>query len=350
MLRPVRTPLRVRGNAGLCSLEYLRELVAVAVIMAVLLILAGSTGQPSSQAAALAKAISKAPIYGVGFERKSGQVWVNQLFTGLTEYSPETGEMVSQWSGQRRSLTDVARGGREVITTVLSESVGTVLILRDDSVKVRFELPKSNQALTDVDVSDDGNLVVGAHPDGELLLWAWNGETFDQTTCPFPERADHVRISPDGRRLALGFGMRRAAIVEIATQQLVWNSPVHSHRLTQVVWSPDGTLIATGGEDGMVRLWDSTNYSLVRELQADSFAPSSVAFSADGRHLAAGGFEKLVRVWSVPDGSLLTTLTGHTGPVRSAAFDSQGKYLATGDLSGQIRIWSADDFRLIREL
>lgn len=350
MLRPVRTPLRVRGNAGLCSLEYLREIVAVAVIMAVLLILAGSAGQPSSQAAALAKAISNSPIYGVGFERQSGNLWVNQLFTGLTEYAPKSGEMVSQWPGQCGSLTDVARGGREVVTTVLSESAGMVILLRGDSVKARFELPQSNHALTDVDVSDDGNLVVGAHPNGELLVWTWNGDTFEQSTCPFSERADHVRISPDGRLLALGFGMRHAAIVELATHRLLWSTKVHQSRVTQVAWSPDGTLIATGGEDGMVRLWDSASHELIRELRVDSFAPSSLAFSPDGQFLATGGFEKLVRIWSMKDGRLLTTLEGHTGPVRAAAFNAQGQYLATGDLSGNIRLWSTGDFRLLREM
>ena len=335
---------------GFLGVEYLREIGALAGLVALVLVVVTALLQPTSSQATTADGGLLTPIYSIGFNRDQDSLWVNQLFEGVTEYSVTSGEVSYEWPISSRQLSNVVRGGSDFMTIAIADSSGQVLILHDEQVHTRYFEPGASRAVADIDVSEDGRHVFAIYPEGELLQWSWNGETFDLRRHRLTDCVDRISASPDGKWLLMATSENALQILDLATREVIRHPELPQERWSQLAWSPDSRNFAVGSDDGLVRMFDAQSRALIWSARADQLAPASLTFSADGRQIAAGGFDKCVRVWNASSGRFLAEMPGHDGPIRALAFDSQNRWLASADLNGHVMIWSAEDYGLVRKL
>lgn len=101
-----------------------------------------------------------------------------------------------------------------------------------------------------------------------------------------------VRLSPDGRRLAVGDNEGQVNVLDVGAalpsdeEQL--NYLGHIGRVSRLVFSPDGALVASAGADGSIRVWDA-NTGAPRPFRFATQANTidQLRFSRTKRYLAA---------------------------------------------------------------
>ncbi|MFL5341850.1 MAG: hypothetical protein ACJ8F7_17020, partial [Gemmataceae bacterium] len=157
-----------------------------------------------------------------------------------------------------------------------------------------------------------------------------------------------LALSPDGRRLAVGYDdvNGRIGVWDLKTKaETVWPAG-HRDSLTCVVYSADGTRLATASQDGTAKLWEAATGRLLAELRGHAGYVNYVAFHPDGRQAVTAGEDGTVRFWDGSSGQALKTLAAHDSAVTVVAFSPDGREMATANhnrdkptAATQIHLW-----------
>jgi len=247
-----------------------------------------------------------------------------------------------------------------------------------------------------------------ASPSDDQTIRIWNASTarLVHTIRYRSDWIDSVAWSPDGKRLAAGFGNGSVRIYKLSfpargsrKHTTVWTDKRHSEEVTQIVWSPDGARIASGSKDGNVYVFDALNGDLVAtpiaafgwvnclawsrtfnvlaagagdgsiglwhgrsetrfRVSAHSNAVVGVAWSPTEPLLASGSYDGTVAIWRIEDSDDIEraliqkkqVLEGHTGHVFSVCFSHDGRLLASRSTDGTVRLWNVLDGEYILSL
>ena len=168
-----------------------------------------------------------------------------------------------------------------------------------------------------------------------------------------------MAISPDGTLVAAGGGFYNPRaegwlkVWDAASGKLVWDRPVPGTTVMSLAFHPDGRSLAVGyglrrdlKHAGHVQLHRVTDGAPL----GDPFGKlvggvNAVAFDRDGRRLALAGFGR-IEVWDVETRAMVEPpLTGHTKWVYCVAFHPDGKHLASGGWDNTIQLWDLDHRR-----
>jgi WD40 repeat protein len=288
-----------------------------------------------------------------------------------TLYTASSDRSVIVWdlAGDRRLGRPVSAG-----TQTSSQNLGNTrsigkagaLLARghDDGTVTLVDLTRRVPAGEPLHAHSGAVQAVALSPDGRLLASAdahralvWDLATRRPTRQPIPATEEpplttspditDLALSPDGRTLAIGDGLGRVTLWDLAnTTAKRW--VLQAARANSFQFSPDGTILAVASHGGEVRLWEVADRSLVprRRLVADRSDASAVAFSPDGRTLATGGQEGKVVLWDMRTGSQLgAPLVGHASGVAGSAFSPDGRLLATVD--DEAMLWDVGSHKQI---
>ncbi len=246
-------------------------------------------------------------------------------------------------------------------------------------------------AVTDVDFTPDGKLLVSCSRDGTVKLWDIAKKRLVRDLSGHGENTGAVRVSNDGKLVAAGSGAwsgtQRGKVVvwrrdtgkivhtlsgqTAAITQLRFTSDgkrlvAGSDHLTQrkgelIIWdvereqilnnirtgginglaiSLDDRVIATCGASGQIHLWDFDSAEHLRMMGQPGGVYYSVAFSDDGKLLAAGG-DSSVAIFEVDSGSVVWRKFDHLGAVKDVSFASQNRLISCS-LDGSARLWDVE--------
>jgi tetratricopeptide (TPR) repeat protein len=192
-------------------------------------------------------------------------------------------------------------------------------------------------------------LHVLAPPDGSVVtstyteLQIWRGGAIEKK---IPFHADHLALSPEGRRV---WGVRKKksiVAVDLATSEAV-GQPGHLAEVNVVTHSPRAPLALTGGGDGRVLLWHLPTGSLLRELPDAYGAIVGAAFFPDGRRIAAIDGTRMF-VWDAATKELVAKLDRvsprETGLRENLDLDTSpdGRHALVCTYSDHVLLWNAE--------
>lgn len=188
---------------------------------------------------------------------------------------------------------------------------GKVQVLDATTGQVRHERQMGIDEIGAVAFSKEGDAVLAAGSDGQVVLWQ-----------PFDVRP----AQPHG----------------------------HSKETWSVAFAPDGRKFLTGSDDETIREWETASGKLLRETAKQGGTVAALAYSPDGSIVAAASLAEIadcpenVRLLKLDSWELMRALRGHSDKVYSAAFDPSGNVLATG--SREVILWNVKSGTCIKKL
>jgi uncharacterized caspase-like protein len=160
-----------------------------------------------------------------------------------------------------------------------------------------------------------------------------------------------LRISPDGKLLAVGDDEGFIRIVRLESFEVIATIPAHAGRISDLDFSPDSRILLSAGRDRLLRFWDLSNLSRspVRELKAPGSMPYSARINSNmpDRFVLMGDRDGRVVAWDLKRNHIITNSKFHQGPVNSVAYQpgGNGTYLSAG-ADGQLKIRLPEGQRL----
>ena len=164
-----------------------------------------------------------------------------------------------------------------------------------------------------------------------------------------------VALSPDGRRIAVGYQFDGSMVMfdAINGQQLASHPSAHGSPLASIAFSPDGTALATAEVEGTVKVWhdidklNSSSQPLVT-LKGNRAKITNLGFSGEGTKIFRAGADGTTRVWELntSDGSMQPF-----GASSQAVFSPDGDIIATiADGLNCVQLWDATTGQQLRQL
>lgn len=157
-------------------------------------------------------------------------------------------------------------------------------------------------------------------------------------------KVNALQFSRDGSRLLMASGTTGlhglAALVDVASGELIKEFVGHRDILYAAVFAPDESLIATAGYDREIILWDVQAGEPVRRLSGHNGAIFDLAFSPDGSLLASACGDQTVKIWHVPSGQRLDTLGQSEGEVFAVEITRDAKHVIAASADNRLRVWS----------
>jgi WD40 repeat protein len=265
-------------------------------------------------------------------------------------------------------------------------------------------LPVARTSVFRVAFAPDSTLLATGDLDSCVKLWDVSTGRLVRTLAGWPPGTGRVQrsvgslaFSPDGTRIAAGFGMPSMRESDYGPQMVkVWDTRTgvelaawnaHQNSISGLAFAPDGSRFATASMDRTVKLWEVGSWRELRTWdsqsqpepafqsvtfstdgatlaagtfggsisawdistgrkkfavpRAHSYAAYDLAYSPDGRTLASAGWDRLIKLWDARTGRELRALRGHTAWVTGVAFAPDGQTLASAGLDGTLRVWGA---------
>jgi WD40 repeat protein/tRNA A-37 threonylcarbamoyl transferase component Bud32 len=203
-------------------------------------------------------------------------------------------------------------------------------------------------AITNVEISADGQRVLSASADGTARLWdAANGAILGR----MEEGAalTTARLSPDGKLAVTATTDGRVTVWDVAHQAQIAPLRGHTAEVRVVEWSPAGDRVLTASLDGTVQIWDpQKGKPIVAPLIHEGAPILAAAFSSDGLRVITGGADRTARIWQLPtdvpeEGALIAAkpiaTLPHTDSVSAVTFSRDDRWIATA--TRVARVWDA---------
>ncbi len=232
-----------------------------------------------------------------------------------------------------------------------SHQDGTICIRRlaDDHELLRFAVA-GDQPKQAIYFSPDGRMLLG-HSNfdgGRVQMW----DTASAAPV-LPQAIDGCLgfdFSPDGRTLVVARSDRSVSLIDLATcaETRRFQTPAVAH---WVAFHPDGRRLAISfrEREAAVQVWDAESAAATAELPTFG-AVHYVAWHPDGKHLALAMGRGAVELWDMAPLKRTATIAVSATPVTWIEFDPTGDFLLTAGWDGYTRLWQTHAQRQVAAL
>jgi WD40 repeat protein len=169
------------------------------------------------------------------------------------------------------------------------------------------EVIKPPVKINAIDLSADGNKIVGAGENGSLYIWDVMTNYSVTEVKDLGKHLTSVTIAPEGRRIVVGDNTGILKIYDSQTGFVIRTLPGHESSIEEIQFNHAGTFMASASKDKTVRLW---NMSRLKEqpikLSDHRDWVWSVTFTPDDEQLLASvhsstetvkGVEHTIHAW-----------------------------------------------------
>jgi WD40 repeat protein len=189
--------------------------------------------------------------------------------------------------------------------------------------------------------SEDEPLAVAFAKDGKALfvvdhdnrLSRWDIETGVRSTNSRVGCAvNDLRMSPDGKTLAIACDSKSIVIWGVAENAMVKKLVGHKNDVMALAFSKDGLTLASGGKKRELIVWDTADWKQLKVMNDHAEDIACVAFSPGGDQVASGSFDNRVSIWDVKSGEKRMELAKRAQEGdRAIAWHPAGRLLISAD-------------------
>jgi WD40 repeat protein/tRNA A-37 threonylcarbamoyl transferase component Bud32 len=250
-------------------------------------------------------------------------------------WDPELGIPIGVLAGHRASIRSVcfspdgsliASGSYDKTVRVWKAATGEAEIL------------DAGGSVWSVTFSPDGRLVAGT-AGSNVRIWDLDSKVVFRDLVDHAARINHIRFSPDGKKLASVSRTGWVYLWEVESGQLLYKYEGHSADVFAVVFSHDGRLMYTGSRDQTVEIWDTASGRHEHCLGGHGQFVTCLSLSPDGTRLAAGSWFGEIVLWDPTTRDVVVSFRGHDSAIRSIEFAPNGRWLATASHDGTVRLF-----------
>ncbi len=212
-------------------------------------------------------------------------------------------------------------------------------------------------AVTNMDVSNDGKILVASCEDKQVYTWdaakiaaTAAGQSLASTRAlPHAAAVRDVSLSADGAWLATAGDDFVLHVWDVASGQIAERMVGHTQPVRGVAFAGSGKTIVTAAQDNSVRTWTPAVVSVVPVAADPASEPAThlVALQAEkeGAAFAAlTGTGKQIQRWK-QDGTALAPLGGPAGGLKTLSASRDGSQLIAVNAQGQAFIWSGGQLK-----
>ncbi|MCK9620637.1 MAG: DUF4082 domain-containing protein, partial [Methylobacter sp.] len=244
------------------------------------------------------------------------------------------------------SATELSKGRLDLVafspdgnTLVSADSDGQILVWDVTSGQLRMTLPSQFASpISGFAFSQDGNTLASISTNSIRLWDVTSGDA--RLILPESGQVTDLAFSPDGKSLATVSQDSRITLWDSQSGSITQVITGHQNGVNAIAFSPDSTTLAIGGQDAQIDLWNKATG--LKHVSLSGMAGSSVIdllFSPDGKTLVAVENDARITLWNSQSGSTSHILTGHQNGVKAIAFSPDSNTFATGGQDAQIKLW-----------
>ncbi len=246
-----------------------------------------------------------------------------------------TGREIGAVGGHSNILNELSflDEGRRLV----SASMDRTLRIWDVDTGVALRVMQGHAAgVTGVAVFNEA--VYSAANDGTVRRW--KSGTGDLRVADLPGEPISCAVSPDGSKIAVGFGDGELGVYSMPDLALLWeNKEAHGDHTIRIAFGPDGERFATAGFDNTVNLWRTEDGELLQTFEGHADAVHAAAFSPDGKLVASASYDGRIGLFE-PGAEKGKFFEAHDGRICSVVFGKESETLLSAGDDGAVRLWN----------
>ncbi len=204
-----------------------------------------------------------------------------------------------------------------------------------------------SQAVTDIEVSEDGRLLATLGHDQAIRLWSF------ASSYPL-----NISFEVEGRAVkSVAFNRTHMAAGDDSGAVHLWSLDGegealqlagHAHQVWGLAFAPGETRLASGDRTGEVRMWNAATGENEWAVEAHDGAVWSLLFTPDGKRLLSVS-DMQMRLWNAKTGASEESFEYSGEPITRAAISPDGALLATSSSDGKVTLWDLTTLKRVKD-
>jgi WD40 repeat protein len=239
---------------------------------------------------------------------------------------------------------DFIKNGKYLVTASQDR---TLRIWDTESGVTKRVLQGHTAGVTDI-IAQTGQIFTSSN-DGKVMRW--------QSALPYqyiidlPSEPASVAISPNGKRLIVGFADGTLRWYSQPGLKLLWEDIAHLADVQRLAFNADGSLLASVSLDGSAKLWQikDDKLEMIKLYLDHKEAINAVAFSPDSKKIVTASYDDNIGIFDLNSNTVKFYQSDQHEDFNSVSFDKKGTKLLTAS-DHHMRLWSINDGTSLRLL